>query len=129
MSSADDVAAFFGRPVDQVALELLGSTVTSAGVTVRLTEVEAYHGVDDPASHAFRGPRPGNEVMFGPPARVYVYFIYGMHWAVNLVCGIDGHASAVLLRAGEVVDGVDRATERRGGVRPRQLARGPGNLA
>ena len=96
---------------------------------LRLTEVEAYQGMNDPASHSYRGPTPRNEVMFGPAGRVYVYFIYGMHWAVNLVCEGDGHAAAVLLRGAEVGRGLDVARERRGGVADRQLARGPGNLA
>ena len=71
------VEAFFGRSASSVAPELLGTTITGGGVTVRLTEVEAYSGQLDPASHAFRGPTPRNEVMFGPAGRVYVYFIYG----------------------------------------------------
>jgi DNA-3-methyladenine glycosylase len=124
-----DVEAFFGRPVDVVATELLGSLISCGGVTLELTEVEAYAGLDDPASHSYRGPTPRNEVMFGPPGRVYVYFIYGMHWAVNLVCQQDGHASACLLRAGRILAGHELAAERRGEVPDHQLARGPGNLA
>lgn len=123
------IQAFFDRPVVEVAPDLLGSTVECGGVRLRLTEVEAYRGLDDPASHSFRGPTPRNEVMFGPAGRVYVYFIYGMHWAVNLVCDGDGHAAAVLLRGAEVVSGVGTAELRRKGVAARQLARGPGNLA
>jgi DNA-3-methyladenine glycosylase len=123
------VEAFFGREVEVVAADLLGSRITGGGVTLELTEVEAYAGLGDPASHSYRGPTPRNEVMFGPPGRVYVYFIYGMHWAVNLVCQDDGHASACLLRAGRVVDGHAAAMLRRGEVAERQLARGPGNLA
>jgi DNA-3-methyladenine glycosylase len=123
------IEGFFGRPAPVVAPELLGSSIVADGVTIRLTEVEAYSGEVDPASHAFRGRTRRNLVMFGPPGRVYVYFIYGMHWAVNLVCERDEVASAVLLRAGEVVSGEERARLRRGGVGHRQLARGPGNLA
>jgi DNA-3-methyladenine glycosylase len=98
-------------------------------VVVRLTEVEAYEGTRDPGSHAFRGPTPRNAVMFGPPGHLYVYFSYGMHWCANVVCGPDGVASAVLLRAGEVVAGRDLARERRG-PRSREvdLARGPARL-
>jgi DNA-3-methyladenine glycosylase len=116
------------RPVLDVAPLLLGSTVTAGGVTVRLTEVEAYAGERDPGSHAFRGRTPRTAVMFGPAGRAYVYFTYGMHWCVNVVTGPDGEASAVLLRAGEVVDGLDQAQARRPGVRPRDLCRGPARL-
>ena len=124
---------FFARPVLEVAPDLLGATVrhvSPAGpVAVRLTEVEAYAGEDDPGSHAFRGRTPRTAVMFGPPGRVYVYFTYGMHWCMNLVCGPEGEASAVLLRAGEVVEGVDLATSRRASARtPRELARGPARM-
>lgn len=121
-------------PVLQVAPALLGGQVSANGVTVRLTEVEAYAGTRDPGSHAFRGPTPRTEVMFGPPAHLYVYFSYGMHWCCNIVCGPSGEASAVLLRAGEVVEGLDVARSRRdaGRSRPhpvRDLARGPARLA
>jgi DNA-3-methyladenine glycosylase len=129
MPAVTEIERFFARPVDVVAPELLGSLLVGGGVTLELTEVEAYAGVSDPASHSYRGPTPRNEVMFGPPGRVYVYFIYGMHWAVNLVCESDGHASACLLRAGRVISGHDQAVKRRGDVAERQLARGPGNLA
>ncbi len=116
-------------PVTSVAPRLLGATLTHGGVTVRLTEVEAYDGPDDPASHAYRGITARNAVMFGPPGRLYVYFAYGMHWCCNVVCGPDGRAAAVLLRAGEVVEGHRTATDRRGGRRHVELARGPANLA
>ncbi|MGI8577697.1 MAG: DNA-3-methyladenine glycosylase [Nocardioidaceae bacterium] len=120
---------FFGRPAELVAPDLLGSRVACQGVTVRLTEVEAYSGLADPASHAFRGLTRRTAVMFGPAAHVYVYFVYGAHWAMNLVCQDDGVAAAVLLRAGEVVDGEDTARGRRGSrVRHAHLGRGPGNL-
>ncbi|WP_263730689.1 DNA-3-methyladenine glycosylase [Cellulomonas sp. SG140] len=120
---------FFARPVLQVAPELLGCTVSHAGVTVRLTEVEAYDGSNDPGSHAFRGVTARTRVMFGEPGHLYVYFTYGMHWCANLVCGPSGVASGVLMRAGEVVDGLDLARSRRAGVRDRDLARGPARLA
>ena len=120
---------FFDRPSQQVAQDLLGTVLTCAGVSVRLTETEAYAGDVDPASHAYRGRTPRNEVMFGPPGHAYVYFTYGMHFCVNLVCLAPGTASAVLLRAGEVVEGESLARSRRGAaVRFRDLARGPARL-
>jgi DNA-3-methyladenine glycosylase len=117
----------------EVAPTLLGwrlTSDTSAGrVSIRLTEVEAYAGQADPASHAFRGPTPRNEVMFGPPGRLYVYLSYGMHWCANVVVGADGVASAVLLRAGRVVEGVGLARARRtAGTADHSLARGPACL-
>ena len=115
-------------PVQDVAPRLLGSLLTAGGVTVRLVEVEAYAGADDPGSHAFRGRTPRTEVMFGPAGHAYVYFTYGMHWCINVVTGAAGAASAVLLRAGEVVDGLAAARARRPGVRDRDLCRGPARL-
>jgi DNA-3-methyladenine glycosylase len=106
-----------------VAVELLGSQIIAGGVVVQLTEVEAYAGEADPASHAARGPTPRNRVMYGPAGRVYVYFSYGMHHCVNLVCGEPGTASAVLLRAGRVVSGLPEARLRR----RREPSPGPGD--
>jgi DNA-3-methyladenine glycosylase len=121
--------AFFARPVLEVAPELLGCTVSHAGVTIRLTEVEAYDGSSDPGSHAFGGLTPRTQVMFGQAGGLYVYFTYGMHFCANLVCGSAGVASAVLMRAGEVVEGLEVAASRRAGVVERDLARGPARLA
>src|SRR5262245_20849407 len=121
--------SFFDRPVLEVAPDLLGAVVSHGGVSVRLTEVEAYDGANDPGSHAYHGRTPRNATMFGPGGHLYVYFTYGMHWCANVVCGHDGTASAVLLRAGEVVEGADLARGRRGArVTARDLARGPARL-
>jgi DNA-3-methyladenine glycosylase len=153
---------FFARPSVEVAPDLLGCVLeheTPDGlVAVELTEVEAYAGRSDPASHAYRGKTQRNAVMFGPPGHAYVYFTYGMHFCVNMVClGEQGSASAVLLRAGAIIAGEDLARARRtrgpvsegpvsegpvsegpvsegpvseGGARiaPRDLARGPARL-
>src|SRR5258707_3074059 len=130
--------ASFDRPVLSVAPALLGCVLvheTEEGlVAVMLAEVEAYRGESDPASHAFRGKTARNAVMYGEPGHAYVYFTYGMHFCVNLVCQPPGEAGAVLLRAGRVVEGADLAAARRtarsgSGVRPgceRAPAPGPG---
>ncbi|WP_210443098.1 DNA-3-methyladenine glycosylase [Nocardioides sp. SYSU D00065] len=116
-----------GDPVE-VAPRLLGAVLTHGDVSVRLTEVEAYAGPADPGSHAFRGQTARNAVMFGPPGHLYVYFVYGMHHCANLVTGPAGDPGAVLLRAGEVVDGLEVARGRRSGSTDRELARGPARL-
>jgi DNA-3-methyladenine glycosylase len=120
------------RPSLAVAPPLLGAVLRhrtpEGSVAVRLTEVEAYAGADDPGSHAFRGRTRRNEVMFGPAGHLYVYFTYGMHHCCNVVVGEPGTASAVLLRAGEVVEGVELARERRPRSSARDLARGPARL-
>ena len=128
---------FFARPSVDVAPDLLGCVLeheTADGlVAVELTEVEAYAGRSDPASHAYRGKTARNAVMFGPPGHAYVYFTYGMHFCVNVVClGEEGSASAVLLRAGRVIAGDELARARRTrgttAIAPRDLARGPARL-
>jgi DNA-3-methyladenine glycosylase len=110
---------------------LLTSRVGGQTVTARLTEVEAYGGVgEDPGSHAFRRQTPRNETMFGAPGLLYVYFTYGMHWCANVVTLSRGEAGAVLLRAGEIVSGLEVARARRPTARSdRELARGPARLA
>ena len=124
---------FLSRPAQEVAPDLLGCVFeheTADGlVAVALTEVEAYAGEVDPASHAYRGRTVRNAVMFGPAGHAYVYFTYGMHFCVNVVCMPPGTASAVLLRAGEVIAGEELARARRGPAStPRDLARGPARL-
>ena len=109
---------FFARRSVEVAPDLLGCVLeheTADGlVAVELTEVEAYAGRSDPASHAYRGKTQRNAVMFGPPGHAYVYFTYGMHFCVNMVCsGEEDGSSAVLLRAGVIVAGEDLARARR----------------
>ncbi|MFD6532708.1 DNA-3-methyladenine glycosylase [Streptomyces sp. NPDC060184] len=125
---------FFDRDVLDVAPDLLGRTLvrrTADGpIELRLTEVEAYAGEIDPGSHAFRGRTARNGVMYGPPGHAYVYFTYGMWHCLNLVCGPEGWASGVLLRAGEIRTGADLARPRRLSARhDRELAKGPARLA
>lgn len=112
-----------------MAPDLLGTLLVHGGRVGRIVEVEAYCGAEDPGSHAYRGPTPRTRVMFGPPGHLYVYFSYGMHWCANVVCGRDGEAGAVLLRAVAPVSGVEAMRA----VRPRarrdvDLTSGPAKL-
>ena len=116
-------------PATEVAPLLLGGVLHGRGVSVRLTEVEAYLGPQDPGSHAYRGRTRRNAIMFGPAGYLYAYFTYGMHVCANVVCGAEGEPTAVLLRAGEVISGVDVARRRRlTSTTDADLARGPARL-
>jgi DNA-3-methyladenine glycosylase len=119
--------AFYDRPVLEVARDLVGCTVTHAGATGVIVETEAYHD-SEPASHAFVGLTPRTRVLFGPPGRAYVYFSYGMHALLNAVAEPEGVGAAVLIRALEPVDGLDRMRARRGLERVHDLCSGPGKL-
>lgn len=127
----------------EVAPRLLGAelrtVVDGVETALRITEVEAYHGrgtgdVPDPGSHARMGPTARNATMWGEPGHLYVYLSHGIHSCINVVCGPEGTAGGILLRAGEIIDGVDAAAHRRGAATPltrtalRDLARGPGRL-
>ena len=135
-------ADLLGLPIE-VAPRLLGArlrtVVDGVETRLRITEVEAYHGkgtgpVPDPGSHARMGPTARNATMWGEPGHLYVYLSHGIHSCINVVCGPEGQAGGVLLRAGEVIEGAEAAAERRGVATPlsrvarRDLARGPGRL-
>lgn len=126
---------FFARQAHEVAPALLGRFLLreedgpDGPLVLRVTEVEAYEGAVDPASHGFRGPTARNATMFGPPGHLYVYWIYGMHHAANLVCGDVDESHGVLIRAGEIVQGHPHALRRRPNAKQHaELAKGPGRL-
>jgi DNA-3-methyladenine glycosylase len=126
--------SFYERDSLVVARDLIGCLFVVdqpwGRVGVRLVETEAYRGEDDPGSHGYRGETDRTRTMFGSPGRLYVYFTYGMHWCVNVVCGKEGVCMAVLLRAGEPVFGIDHMRERRPSITDdRLLAAGPARLA
>lgn len=120
--------SFYARPAHVVAPELLNKVFVRGELAARIVEVEAYGGDDDPPSHGYRGKTARNAVMFGPPGHLYVYFTYGMHNCVNVVCGNDGQASAVLLRAMTPLSGIDVIASRRNGVARKLWMAGPARL-
>ncbi|MGA2294612.1 MAG: DNA-3-methyladenine glycosylase [Acidimicrobiales bacterium] len=121
--------SFFERASDEVARDLIGALIIvrtpPRRVVARIVETEAYGGMDDPASHAFRGPTPRSQIMFGPAGFLYVYRIYGIHWCMNVVTGPEGSPSAVLLRAAFLGDGDGKSLESRDSA---GYLSGPGNL-
>ena len=120
--------SFYARDVRTVARELIGCKLTNKGVGGLIVETEAYSS-DDPACHASRRMTARNKVMFGPPGRAYVYFSYGMHHLLNVVCEDEGRPAAVLIRALEPTDGIRKMFERRAAATPGQLCNGPGKVA
>ena len=125
--------SFYERDALSVAKDLIGCLFVmehpGGRVGVRLVETEAYRGEIDPGSHGYRGPTNRNRTMFGPPGRLYVYFTYGMHWCVNVVCGREGECEAVLLRAGEPMFDIELMRSFRRGAADRLIAAGPARLA
>ena len=124
---------FYERDSREVAPLLLNKVLVhddpeGGRLAVRIVEVEAYAGGEDPGSHGYRGLTPRTRTMFGPGGHLYVYFTYGMHWCANVVCGEDGTAEAVLLRAGAPVAGIEAMVEARGGRAGRELSSGPAKL-
>ena len=126
---------FYARDALTVARDLIGCLFVrnvpgGSRMSLRIVETEAYRGRIDPGSHGYRGVTPRTEVMYGPPGHLYVYFTYGMHWCANVVCGLDGECEAVLLRAGEPVEGEEGMFVNRPGIKDRRLlASGPARMA
>jgi DNA-3-methyladenine glycosylase len=121
--------AFFARPSAIVARELIGQLLVRDDVVVCITEVEAYCGPADTASHARHGRTARNEPIWGEPGRVYMYRCYGIHMMLNLVAGEEGRGLAVLVRSGDVLQGMDQVLARRRAAPGPALIAGPGKLA
>lgn len=120
---------FYARPAQVVARELVGKILALGETVGRIVETEAYLGREDRAAHAWRGVTDRTRVLFGPPGRVYVYLIYGMHECLNLVAEPEGVPGCVLIRAAEPLAGLEQMRARRPKARrERDLARGPGRL-
>lgn len=121
---------FTHTDVIESAPRLLGATLAHGNLRARIVEVEAYRGADDPGCHAFYGRTPRTDIMFGTAGTAYVYFTYGCHWMLNLVCGPVDEAAAILLRAATPIEGLETMRERRPKARAeRDLLNGPGKLA
>ena len=134
-SAQDLPRSFYLRSPDVVARDLLGKLITRTldgeRLTGRITEIEAYLGLTDPASHSFIGKTPRNAVLFGPPGFSYVYFIYGMHYCLNFSCEPEGQPGGVLIRALHPLTGLDTMARLRGlptSANPKLLCSGPGRL-
>lgn len=129
---------FYAGDALEVAPALLNKVLVRGRRAGRIVEVEAYRGAEDPASHAYRGPTTRNATMFGPAGHMYVYFTYGMHWCANAVCGVEGEAQAVLIRALAPLSGLEEMRRGRQRGRPdrplvaavsdRHLTSGPARL-
>ena len=125
---ADLPLDFYARPPLEVAPDLLHKVIVVGDRSGRIVETEAYGGEDDPGSHAWRGPTPRTELMYGPPGHWYIYLSYGVHWCANVVVAEQGTVAAVLIRAIEPLTGIDAMRADRGKARDRDLANGPGKL-
>lgn len=129
MVTLDEILHELATDVRSGAVALLGTYLVRGKRKARIVEVEAYRGLDDPGSHAFRGPTPRNEVMFGSPGRAYVYFTYGMHWMLNVTAQHHGLGAAVLIRAAEPLEGIRQMQDRRlKAIKIEDLLSGPAKI-